>query len=175
MSLLGFDAIGMRALGQLSGQLTYVLSASTGSFSVAGNADAFQIVENIQGGTFTLNGNPVNEIILEADTAGAFVVTGYDASLSRTGDDYEFKLGGIGHFLEEIERAKQLAAITRKIPPPVDRRTLPRFEPIPGVQQAPSAPVVDMGAIEQQRQSEAARAATMRRRRDEEAILLLAS
>jgi len=92
-------------------------------------------------------------------------------------DTAAFLFGGIGHYLLEIERAKQLARITREIPPPIDRRTVPRFEPLRASPVAPIAPAVDMAAVQNERvaaAAAAAQAAKMRRRRDEEALLLLA-
>lgn len=217
MSLLGFDAVGRFALGQIRGATTTAyLSTSAGAFTLtafpvsftiteatapaalaiagvatsftisepvaptafafSGKALAFQISENASPGAFTLNGQPINEIILEAEGPASFAVTGNDAQLSRTGFDYEFQQGGIGHLLMEMERAKQLAAITRTIPPPVDRRTVPAFRPVARPQAAPIAPAVDVAAIQKQRMEAAAVASkAAKKRREEEAILLLAS
>ena len=110
--------------------------------------------------------------------AGATGTDG-NAGLSRTGYDHDQQqYGGIGHYLLELERARQLAAITRKVPGvPIDRRTVPRFEPLRASPIAQAAPAVDMQAAENERTAAAAaaaEAATKRRRRDEEAILLLA-
>ncbi|MFZ5713045.1 MAG: hypothetical protein ACOY3N_09415 [Bradyrhizobium sp.] len=209
--MLGFDAIGRLALGQItpgnialsavSGSFTlsgiaatfalseaatagaFTISAPSisqehgvgiGSFTLSGAAQTFDLTENVEASAYVITGSIANNIDGVSDP-GSFVITGVDQWLYRTGDDYEFKLGGVGHFLEEIERQKRLNAITRKIPAPVDRRTVPRFAPLPAVQPMPTAPVVDMAAVEQQRQADAARAAAARRRRDEEAVLLLAS
>lgn len=91
-------------------------------------------------------------------------------------DGYTQFYGGIGHLLMEMQRAKQLAAITRTIPPPVDRRTAPTFRPVARPQAAPIAPAVDMAAIQKQHMEAAAAAAKVaKKRREEEAILLLAS
>lgn len=215
--MLGFDALGRLALGQISGgattaylstaagaftltafpvsfQITEAVSAGSlvlagsassftvseaagpGAFAWAGSAVAFAPTVNAVAASFTLNGNPVNEIILEAEGPATFTVTGNDAQLSRTGFDYEFQQGGIGHLLMEMERAKQLAAITRTIPPPVDRRTMPTFRPIARPHAAPIAPAIDVEAIQKQRMEAAAAAAKVaKKRREEEAILLLAS
>lgn len=83
---------------------------------------------------------------------------------------------GIGHLKYQIERerAKQLAAITRKAPSPIDRSTRPQFMPLASPPVTAPAPLVDMAAVQQQRMAAQA-AAVARRRRDEEAILLLAS
>jgi hypothetical protein len=217
MSLLGFNAVGRLALGQVSGGLTtayfsvsagaftftafpvsftiteavsagsvalagvassFTISetAASGAFAVAPKTVSFKITERIVAGAFTMNGQPVNEIIMEAEGPASFVVAGNDAALSRTGFDYDFQQGGIGHLLMEMQRAKQLAAITRTIPPPVDRRTAPTFRPVARPQAAPIAQAVDMAAIQKQRTDEAAAASrAAKKRREEEAILLLAS
>lgn len=152
------------------------LSTVTGSYSVTGSAVSFKVSESIAAGSFVITGGAANDTILVPEPAGSFVIVGHDAQLSRTGFDYEFQQGGIGHLLMEMERAKQLAAITRTIPPPVDRRTAPTFRPAPRPLAAPIAPAVDVTAIQKQRMEAAAAAAKLaKKRREEEAILLLAS
>jgi hypothetical protein len=75
-------------------------------------------------------------------------------------------------FLPRRQRARQLAAITRKVPGvPIDRRTVQRFEPL---RASPVVPAVDMRAVQNERMAAAAAASKTRRRRDEEALLLLA-
>lgn len=170
-------AAGSFAVTGTAAGFTVKESGAPGAFAFsAGGAATFTLTEAASAGSFSLNGQPVNEIILEAEGPAAFTVTGNDAQLSRTGFDYEFQQGGIGHLLMEMERAKQLAAITRTIPPPVDRRTAPTFRPVARPQAAPIAPAVDVSAIQKQRMEAAAAAAkAAKKRRDEEAILLLAS
>lgn len=89
-----------------------------------------------------------------------------------------FSIGGVGHFLYEIEEAKRLAAITKRGPPGfIDLRSTPTFAAFGGQPVAPSAPPVDLQAIANQQvtaQMQAAQAAK-KRRRESEAILLLAS
>lgn len=93
-------------------------------------------------------------------------------------EDAQPLLGGIGHYLVEIEEAKRLAAITKRGPPGfVDLRSAPTFAPFGSPPIAPAAPPIDLQAVAAQRaaaQLQAAQA-TQKRRRDEEAILLLAS
>lgn len=218
MSLLGFNAIGRLALGQVqqAGQITTVMIASGGSLTITPKAATFAIFE--AAGSYTLSISPVvasTEIFEVAGTGslsllpgsasfeiyaavapgsltangqgatfelwmpvsgGALVLTPISAPLWRTGFDYDVQQGGVGHYLLEMERAKQLARITRTIPPPVDRRTAPTFRPLASPPVAPIAPAVDMAAIQQQRMGEAAaKAKAAKKRRDEEAILLLAS
>lgn len=150
-------------------------TASAGFFTDTGVAAKFSLVESATVGSFVVTGQGDAENIVWQVGAGGFTIAG-QAGLNRTGDNYEFKLGGIGHYLEEIERQKQLNAITRKIPGPVDRRTIPRFAPLQAAPVAPATPAPDMAAVQNQRMAEAARQVAMaKRRRDEEALLLLAS
>lgn len=157
-----------------SALLTPKIPAGAASFAETGRAATFAVREAAAAGSVALAGlaSLATNVLPSAGTS--FSVSVVNANLVRTGDDYDFKLGGVGHFLEEIERQKQLAAITRKIPGPVDRRTMPGLQRIMPPA-APPAPVAAMANIEAQGQADAARAAAMRRRRDEEAVLLLAS
>jgi hypothetical protein len=155
--------------------ITAIIGVEAGSFDLTGTAQAFSFTWNVEAGSYVITGSIANNLTGAADP-GSFVLSGADQALVWTGAGVDTSYtGGVGHFLEEIERQKQLNAITRKIPAPVDRRTAPRFAPFPVVRPMPAAPVVDMAAVEAQRQAEAARAAAVRRRRDEEAVLLLAS
>jgi hypothetical protein len=156
--------------------ISQVFGVASGSFTVTGAAQTFTTAENVQAGSYALTGQIANNITGAAE-AGSFVVAGANTPLIWTGAGVDTSYtGGVGHFLEELERQKQLNAITRKVPAPVDRRTAPRFAPFPAVQPMPSAPMVDMAAMEAQRQTDTARvAAVRRRRREEEAVLLLAS
>jgi hypothetical protein len=220
MSLLGFDALGGLALGQIQqgGVTNIVMLADAGAFTFSAVPATFKITEaanagaftfsgkaaplDIRGpaapgaftlslktatlgrtlsaavGAFTFTGKDPDEALNEDADPGAFVFSGSAAALTRTGYDYEPGYQGIGHYLEERERARRLAAITKKIPGvPIDRRTSPQFEPLRASPVAPIAPAVDMAAVQAERVAAAAaasEAATKRRRRDEEAILLLA-
>jgi hypothetical protein len=169
------EAAAAGSFGISASSISATMGVDAGSFSVSGNAQTFSSDwTNVEAAAYLITGSLSNNIEGVAE-AGSFTLTGSDQWLYRTGDDYEFKLGGVGHFLEEIERQKQLNAITRKIPGPIDRRTMPRFAPFQTVQPMPAAPSIDMRAIQAQQQADAARTAAARRRRDEEAVLLLAS
>jgi hypothetical protein len=211
--VLGFDAVGRLALGQItpgnvamaaiSGSYTisgvaqaFSLSEATaagafaisgasisqeqvvdvGSFTVTGTAQTFDLTENASAAAYVITGQLSNNID-GASEAGSFTLTGVDQALIWTGAGVDTSYtGGVGHFLEEIERQKRLNAITRKIPGPVDRRTIPRFAPLQAPPSAPAAPQPDMAAIQNQRMADAAKqSAVAKRRRDEEALLLLAS
>jgi hypothetical protein len=171
-------------------------TVSVGSYALSGVAIGERLTLNVTAGAFTLSPKPAaldrnmiaapgafaftgidpDEALSEDADPGAFFFTGNDAPLTRTGFDYDFQQGGIGHFRLELERARQLAAITKKVPGvPIDRRTAPRFEPLRA--SPPPAPAVDLQAAQNERMAQAAAAAVAapkRRRRDEEAILLLA-
>lgn len=175
------STVGAFALTGFSASFTVSNAAAPGAFAFTGGAAAFKVSASAAAGSFTLNGSPVSggfqeRFELIAGT-GEFVVSGSPVALIRTGKEYQTPLGGIGHYLLEVERAKQLAAITRKAPPPIDTRTEPRFAPLlasPPVR-AP-APVGDIAAVQQQRMADEMRATEQatKRRRDLEAILLLA-
>lgn len=220
MSLLGFDALGRLALGQISGNVstTTILLVSPGSFALTANAVTFKTTEPVNvaafgltgvstsfkissapaaatfaltgvaasfrisavalTGSYVLSGVPTTELITEPIASAAFTLTFLDVPVSRTGGDFDLTYGGIGHYLVEVENAKQLARITRKTPRPIDRTTKPQFAPIGSPPSAPPAPVIDLQAAQNERmaaqQQAAAQAATIKRRREEESILLLA-
>lgn len=156
--------------------ITLFGTLSAGAYALTGRAAGFSSVEAAAPGSYSLSGvAEATSLVMEAAGA-AYVFAPTDTPLVRSGFDYEFQQGGIGHYRLELERAKQLAAITRKVPGvPIDRRTVPRFEPLRTSLITTPAPAVDVQAIEnKQMAAAAAEAAKTRRRRDEEALLLLA-
>lgn len=216
MSLLGFDALGRRALGQIPGAQNITLTAQSGaftlsgasatftlteapeagsfalnaapapgqlsvaiaagSFSATGTSQSFKIIENVSAGSYAITGSIANNLSGASDP-GAFNLTGVNTALIWTGAGVDTSYtGGVGHYLEEIERQKRLNAITRKIPSPVDRRTVPRFEPLRGPPSAPAALPPAVAAMPPQPMAAAAAQANAakKRRREEEAVLLLA-
>ena len=153
------------------------IAVTAGSFSLTGVAQVFGLSEAVDPGAYVISGSVANNINGSAD-AGTFQITGVNQQLIWTGAGVDTSYtGGVGHFLEEMERQRQLNAITRKTPGrPIDRRTIPRFEPLRAPPIAPASPAPDMAAIQNQRMAEAAaQAKAAKRRRDEEALLLLAS
>lgn len=221
MSLLGFDAIGRLAIGQLPEKalVPIIMVVSSASYAVTANAVTFQEAENISPAAFTVAPQGVTLEDLEAVAAStfavstipvsfntaenvasaAYAVTTYpttepevglisatsfaitfgDVPLKWTGAPFDLVYGGVGHYRLEAERARQLARITRTIPPAIDRRTTPTYAPIgvPRPPMAPPAPAVDMAALQNQLMAEQAQAvaAAAKRRRNEQALLLLAS
>lgn len=125
-------------------------------------------------GAFIITGGVVVDLLTEQVTPAAFTITAYPVGLSRTGFDYDVQQGGIGHYKLDLERARQLAKITRKVPPPIDLRTAPTFKSVGSPPIAPALPAPDVTAMPNQRAGEAA-AKAARQKRDIEAILLLAS
>jgi hypothetical protein len=108
--------------------------------------------------------------------AGAYALAPRLVLLSRSGGDFDQVYGGIGHYLVELEQRRQLAAITRRTPQPIDRTTQPAFRPViaPAL---PDARAIDLQVLEARaaRERQAAEAARVMRRRQEVEILLLAS
>jgi hypothetical protein len=176
--LLETVSVGSYALSSVAIGERLTLNVTAGAFTLSPKPAALDRNMIAAPGAFAFTGIDPDEALSEDADPGAFFFTGNDAPLSRTGFDYDFQQGGIGHYRLEIERARQLAAITKKVPGvPIDRRTVPRFEPLRASPIAPPAPAVDLQAAQNERMAQAAaaaEAATKRRRRDEEAILLLA-
>jgi hypothetical protein len=147
------------------------------SFAVTGQSATFSEMWSIAPGSVAVTANPVLGFDGEAIQPAPFTVSVSDVEMSWTGAGVDpLQYGGIGHYKLEAERVKQLAAIERKPPPPIDLRSQPRFAPISAAPVAPPAPQVDLAAITQQRmgaQMQAAQAA--KKRRNEQALLLLAS
>lgn len=84
--------------------------------------------------------------------------------------------GGVGHYLYEQALAQKLVKITRKAPPPIDRRTAPQFKPLARPYSAPAAPAPNVAAPQNQRMApQAAAVDEAKKRRDMEAIRLLTS
>ena len=107
------------------------------------------------------------------------VTPGPLSTLDRTGADFDLVYGGIGHYLEEIERQRQFAKITRKTPAPIVQPPGPPLQSSAGAPVAPQPPAIDPGAIAAPRmaqlKAQAEQAGILRRRRLEAEVLLLAS
>ncbi|WP_456775294.1 hypothetical protein [Bradyrhizobium sp. USDA 4369] len=87
-----------------------------------------------------------NDMVLEAAAGAVVVLPPSPPELVRTGDDYEFKLGGVSHFRLKLERAKQIARIMPKALPPIDLRMAPKFESIGKPSTAVGIPLVSCDA-----------------------------
>jgi hypothetical protein len=131
-------------------------SGGAGQFAVQGFSLTTSDVWPVSSGSYASTLTPINQY-----------------TLTRTGDDYEFKLGGVGHLLLEIEEAKRLAAITRKVPSPVNTFTRPSFAAIMAQPNAALPALPSPSALQAQQQQAAAQAAAVARRRRQEAEILL--
>ena len=82
MSLLGFDAIGRLAPGQLSriGLTNTVLAATAGSFAVAGQAALFKVAQAANAGSYAITGNAAASGLNFASGAGHYSVAGIPAT-----------------------------------------------------------------------------------------------
>ncbi len=167
------------------------LLAVSGSYVVAGSLRVISSGESGLLGFGAIGAGAIGQIgqhyVSDATTfafnmfaaGGSYAVVPTDTPLIRTGADFDLVYGGIGHYLEELEKQRQLARITRKTPAPIVRTTVPTFKPVGGPPIAPPAPVIDLQAIQNERMEAqriaSAQAATLKRRRQEEELLLLAS
>jgi hypothetical protein len=154
-------------------------AVAANSFAVSTVPVSFKFAENVAATSNTVTTYPTTEPEVWPIAATSFAITFNDVPLKWTGAPFDLVYGGVGHYKYEAARARQLAKITRTIPPPIDRRSAPTFAPIGQARPpiAPAAPAVDMAAIQNQRMAEQAQAAAVaaKRRRNEQALLLLAS
>lgn len=165
-----------------------------GIYLLTGVRAAFDAVQSASAGAYVLTGRTIGETVAIAAAAGAYASAGYGVTeavtmpgdggvhawtltptpLIRTGDDFDQVYGGVGHYLEELERQRQLARITRKTPQPIQTKAWPALPPIMAQPPQP-APAIDPQAIVAQRQAEQKRAHAAARRRQALEMLLLAS
>jgi hypothetical protein len=78
--MLGFDALGRLALGQVATTVTYSLSVDPGSFTLNGQSANYVVSFMADAGSFTLNGQAVDLHAALVAAAGSFVLTGVDAN-----------------------------------------------------------------------------------------------
>src|SRR4051812_2743108 len=85
MSLLGFDAVGRHALGQLPtlGLTNTVLLTVTRAYAVAGNSAAFQALGASVTGLSAISGNTAIFSQMLSAAAGSYVTTGGAALFRR--------------------------------------------------------------------------------------------
>jgi hypothetical protein len=153
---------------------SYVITADTRlvAFSEVLGAGALgQITRSVLSSnttTFPINGPAA---------AGSIAITFGNNLVIRTGGDFDEVYGGVGHYLEEIERLRQLAKITRNTPAPIVHEIRPRLRPLASPPAQPQPPAIGMHAVAAQRMAEqqAQQAAARKRRRQQIEILLLAS
>lgn len=156
--------------------------AAGGSYNITGGAiSGFVVALLAQPGAYQITGNAVafpQVFVLEP---GAYQITLGEYELRRTGSDYPPDYYGIGHYLEEIEKAKQLDKITRKTPAPIVHETRPRLRPMQQPQQAsilaqmPDPQVLITRRLEAEQALQRQAAITKRQRQEAEILFLLAS
>jgi hypothetical protein len=78
MSLLGFDALGRLALGQLStiGLTNTVLAAGAGSYAIAGQAAVFKPTQLSGSGVLAVTGNPAAFGAALSGSTRGYAITG---------------------------------------------------------------------------------------------------
>lgn len=148
-------------------------ATSAGVYTVSGNAAGLTAALLPLTGLYTVAGYAMTDRIVMPAASGAYVLAPGPAVLTRSGGDFDQVYGGIGHYREEIERARQLARITRKTPAPIVHEMKPRSQPTAPI--APQAPGIDLEAIAARRIAgqQAEQARISKRRRQEAEILLL--
>ncbi len=154
------------------------LDPIAGAYSLTGNPVTEGISQPAAAGSYTLTGSASFTSLVMLAGPGSYGVTLLRTPLTRTGGDFDQVYGGIGHYLEEIERARQLAKITRKTPAPIVHEIRPRFRPIQEPAPQPLQQVPDPQSLIARRQEAEAQqrqAAIAKRRRQAAEILLLAS
>lgn len=149
-------------------------ATSAGVYTVSGNAAGLTTALLPLTGMYTVTGYAMTDRIVLPAASGAYTLTPGPAVLTRSGGDFDQVYGGIGHYREAIERARQLARITRKTPAPIVHEMTPRLQPMAPI--APQAPAIDLQAIAALRVAgqQAEQARILKRRRQEAEILLLA-
>jgi hypothetical protein len=169
-------AVGSYSLTGTTASFRTSFASLTGGCNLTGVAATFDTRLAGVSGSYVLAGHAASEPIVEIAAGGAYAITPVPTPLIRTGGDVDQVYGGIGHYLEQIEQAKQLARITRKTPAPIVHAIRPQLQPPASPPIAPQPPAADRGAIAAQRlEHQAAQAGISKRRRQEAEILLLAS
>ncbi len=162
---------GSYALGGKAVTFAGAEPAAAGTYVLAGQAASFAGALPPVSGSYVVTGYASVDLIVMPAVAGSYALTPGPTVLTRTGGDFDQVYGGIGHYLEELERARQLARITRKTPAPIVHETAPRLRPMP----APPASSLQAIAAQRLAAGQAERIRISKRRRQEAEILLLAS
>lgn len=170
-------AVSAFAITGISTGFNVGLSPTAAAYTVTGVAQTYGIGFAPASASYLITGIATTDGLGEPIVGVSYTITFSPVPLIRTGDNTDQVYGGIGHYLVAAEEARQLARITRTTPRPIDRTTPPQFRPVASPPIAPSAPVIDLQAIQNQRMAEqqqaTAQAATIKRRREEEGLLLL--
>jgi hypothetical protein len=146
--------------------------STAGAYSLTGKAAPLGSFLAGVSGSYILTGYAANEPMVGTAAGGAYAIAPVPTPLIRTGADFDLVYGGVGHYLEEIERLRQLAKITRKTPAPIVRPSRPLQNPTAAPSQAIQlAAIAPQRATDQQTQQ----ARILKRRRQEAELLLLVS
>lgn len=81
--MLGFGALGQRAIGQIPATATFVLTSSVGAFALTGISANFKTTTVANGTSYSLNGVAATFSAILPSSTGAFALTGV-ASVFRT-------------------------------------------------------------------------------------------
>jgi hypothetical protein len=110
--MLGFDAVGRLALGQIGSSGATILTASVGAFTLTGNSALFASSMPSSAGSYSLSGIDVAFAVSGAAEAGSFAETGIDAVfvLSMPSDVASYILVGI-----DASLVSSAAVIVRRI------------------------------------------------------------
>jgi hypothetical protein len=151
--------------------------AAAGAYAITGAASVLTPALLTVSGSYAITGGSSWLPGSMRAEGGAYALTPGQYTLARTGGDFEQVYGGIGHYLEEIERLRQLAKITRKTPAPIVQEIGPPLRPMPAAPATLQPPAIDLQAVMAQRVAleQAEQAKVLKRRRQEAEILLLAS
>lgn len=77
--MLGFDATGRLALGQVRSSITTILVANAASFTYTGNAATFKISMPPAVASFALTGNAASFTVTMPSSVASFIVNGNPA------------------------------------------------------------------------------------------------
>lgn len=176
--------------GQLAG-FKWNFPALTSAYVLTGAVVPLRDYLAASGGAYNRSFGGARSGLVVPFSGGAYILTPGSYVLTRTGGDHDQVYGGIGHYLEELERLRQLARITRPAPRPVMHEMRPQLRPLapvplspaPGPMAAMATPVGQAIHLQAVHLQDAARrladdiaqqqAAVARRRRQEAEILLL--
>ena len=153
--------------------------SAPGAYGVAGVAIAQGVAEPAAAGGYAVGGVAATFPMVwnVAGASAAWTLTPPTSwTLTRTGDDHDFRLGGVGHFLEALAEQRRLAAITRRTPAPVERFSAPAFRSLapPASLMASPQPAALRAVLARQQLVQArAQAAIAARRRQEAELLML--
>jgi hypothetical protein len=145
-------------------------AAAPGSYALTGQASTDTVTQTSAGGSYAVSGRAALGTVTMVAAGTSYSLAVGPWVLTRTGDDDEFKLGGVGHYLEELQRQRDLQRISRKTPQPIRTQPWPAFSVAP-----PRSPPMGAPPVLDQLSLSAARAADLARRRRAALTVLLLS